>query len=88
MALTVVPATGVVLERILDDTYPLWHDGLSREGYGKLWAAQLKTPWGATHLDRVALQDGAVVGSDGFGFATRADGTHPDSRRARPRHRR
>jgi UDP-3-O-[3-hydroxymyristoyl] glucosamine N-acyltransferase len=26
--------------------------------------------------NRVVLQDGAVVGSDGFGFARRADGTH------------
>ncbi len=26
--------------------------------------------------DRVVVQDGAVIGSDGFGFATRADGTH------------
>jgi UDP-3-O-[3-hydroxymyristoyl] glucosamine N-acyltransferase len=26
--------------------------------------------------DRVVLQDGAVVGSDGFGFARRKDGTH------------
>lgn len=26
--------------------------------------------------DRVVLQNGAVVGSDGFGFATRPDGTH------------
>jgi UDP-3-O-[3-hydroxymyristoyl] glucosamine N-acyltransferase len=25
---------------------------------------------------RVVLQDGAVIGSDGFGFATKADGTH------------
>ena len=61
MSLNIVPAVGVVLERILDDTYQLWHDGLSREGYGKFWAAQLKTPWGATHLDRVALQDGPHV---------------------------
>jgi len=61
MSLNLVPAVGVVLERILDDTYQLWHDGLSREGYGKFWAAQLKTPWGATHLDRVALQDGPHV---------------------------
>ena len=30
MSLNVVPAIGVVLERILDDTYPLWHDGLPR----------------------------------------------------------
>jgi UDP-3-O-[3-hydroxymyristoyl] glucosamine N-acyltransferase len=26
--------------------------------------------------DRVVVQDGAVVGSDGYGFATRRDGTH------------
>jgi UDP-3-O-[3-hydroxymyristoyl] glucosamine N-acyltransferase len=26
--------------------------------------------------DRVVIQDGAVVGSDGFGFAKRSDGTH------------
>src|SRR5207247_8194505 len=26
--------------------------------------------------DRVVLQDGAVIGSDGFGFARRADGSH------------
>jgi UDP-3-O-[3-hydroxymyristoyl] glucosamine N-acyltransferase len=26
--------------------------------------------------DRVVVQNGAVIGSDGFGFATRADGTH------------
>jgi predicted N-acetyltransferase YhbS len=61
MSLNLVPAVGVVLERILDDTYQLWHDGLSREGYGKFWAAQLKTAWGAAHLDRVALQDGPHV---------------------------
>jgi predicted N-acetyltransferase YhbS len=58
MALTVVPAVGPVLERVLDDTFPLWHEGLSRENYGRYWTAQLKTPWSAAHLDRVALQDG------------------------------
>jgi GNAT superfamily N-acetyltransferase len=61
MPLQVVPATGAVLEHILDDTYSIWHDGLSREHYAKAWAAQLKTPWGQTHLDRVALVDGPHV---------------------------
>jgi GNAT superfamily N-acetyltransferase len=61
MALSVVPAVGAVLERILDDTYPLWHDGLSRENYGRYWTAQLRTPWGQAHLGRVALQDGPHV---------------------------
>ena len=61
MPLQVVPAVGPVLEQVLDDTHPLWHDGLSREHYAKQWAAQLKTPWGRQHLDRVALVDGPHV---------------------------
>ncbi|MCC7127056.1 MAG: GNAT family N-acetyltransferase, partial [Acidobacteria bacterium] len=76
MALRVVPATGPVLERILDDTFPLWHDGLSRENYGRWWAAQLRTPWGATHLDRVALQDGphTVASAKRYDLSYRIDG--------------
>jgi UDP-3-O-[3-hydroxymyristoyl] glucosamine N-acyltransferase len=31
---------------------------------------------GVTIGDRVVIQDGAVIGSDGFGFARRPDGTH------------
>jgi len=61
MPFHVVPATGAVLEQVLTDTFPLWNDGLSRENYAKNWAAQLKTPWGQSHLDRVALVDGPHV---------------------------
>ncbi len=61
MPFHVVPATGAVLEQVLNDTFPLWNDGLSRENYAKSWAAQLKTPWGQSHLDRVALVDGPHV---------------------------
>lgn len=53
-----VRAEGVLLERILDDTFPLWNDGLERGRYGAYNAAQLRTPWGARHLERVALVDG------------------------------
>jgi GNAT superfamily N-acetyltransferase len=57
-----VPATGEYLEQILDDTFPLWNDGLDRERYGRFWQAQLLTPWGSAHLDRVALvDDGRVI---------------------------
>ena len=56
-----MPATGGILQQILDDTHALWSDGLSREHYGKAWMAQLKTPWGQLHLDRVALVDGPHV---------------------------
>ena len=34
---------------------------------------------GCTLGARVVVQNGAVIGSDGFGFAPRADGTHEDS---------
>lgn len=61
MPFHVVPATGTVLEQVLNDTFPLWNDGLSRENYTKQWSAQLKTPWGQAHLDRVALVDGPHV---------------------------
>ena len=61
MPFHVVPATGAVLEQVLDDTFPLWNDGLSRANYAKSWAAQLKSPWGQSHLDRVALVDGPHV---------------------------
>jgi GNAT superfamily N-acetyltransferase len=61
MPLTLIPAVGPVLERVLDSTHPLWHDELGRENYARLWQAQLKTAWGAAHLDRVALVDGETL---------------------------
>jgi len=38
--------------------------------------AQVSIREGVVIGDRVVLQDAAVIGSDGFGFAKRADGTH------------
>lgn len=76
MALSVVPAQGAILERIHDDTFALWHDGLSRENYGRFWAAQLKTPWGSQHLDRVALIDGphVLASAKRYDLSLRIDG--------------
>lgn len=76
MPFQVVPATGAVLDQIIDDTYPLWNDGLPRPNYAKFWAAQLKTPWGQHHLDRVALVDGPHVLSSAkrYDFSLRIDG--------------
>jgi predicted N-acetyltransferase YhbS len=53
-----VAAEGPILDRILDDTYGLWHDGLARPAYGRFFAAQIATPWGRTHLRRFALVEG------------------------------
>ena len=76
MPFHVVPATGAVLEQVLNDTFPLWNDGLSRENYARNWAAQLKTPWGQSHLDRVALIDGPHVMSSAkrYHLSLRLDG--------------
>ena len=76
MPFRVIPAVGDVLERVLDDTFPLWGDGLSRQRYGTAWEGQLKTPWGAAHLDRVALVDGPHVVSSAkrYDLSLRLDG--------------
>jgi len=60
-ALSVVSAEGAVLERILDATFTIWHEGLSRAAYSRWWAAQLRTAWGAAHLKRLALVSGSEV---------------------------
>jgi len=59
-----VPAEGATLAPVLDATYEIWHQGLSRPAYGRLWVAQLATPWGRGHLRRLALVDrGEVLAS-------------------------
>jgi GNAT superfamily N-acetyltransferase len=54
---SLVPATGAILEAILDQTHPVWGEGLDRASYARYNAAQLKTPWGRSSLRRVALLD-------------------------------
>ena len=76
MPFQVVPATGPVLEQVLDDTHSLWADGMARDSYAKAWVAQLKTPWGRQHLDRVALVDGphVLASAKRYDFSMRFDG--------------
>jgi len=52
-----VVAEGPILEEILDATYPVWNEGLTRNAYAQWNAAQLRTTWGADHLRRFALLD-------------------------------
>lgn len=58
-------AEGELLERVLDSTYPVWHDGLSRRAYSQWNAAQLRTPWGRQRLTRFALlaDEGSLLAS-------------------------
>jgi predicted N-acetyltransferase YhbS len=71
-----IPATGPVLDQILDESWPQWGDGLTRQAYGQWNAAQLRTPWGRSHLTRVALvDDGRLLASaKRYRFAVRLDG--------------
>jgi GNAT superfamily N-acetyltransferase len=52
-----VIAEGQILEQIIDATFPIWSEGLTRDNYARWNAAQLRTPWGKTHLRRFALLD-------------------------------
>jgi hypothetical protein len=58
---TVIPAEGLILERILEATWPAWHEGLSRQAYARFDAAQMKTAWGRGHQRRFALMDGDEI---------------------------
>ncbi len=72
-----VPAEGSLLNRILDETYPVWNEGLTREAYGKWNAAQQRTPWGSEHLRRFALIDAAgtlLASAKRYRFAARLHG--------------
>ena len=65
-----------LLDRILDESWPQWGDGLTRPAYGQYNAAQLRTPWGQTHLARVALVEGGrlLTSAKRYRFTTRLDG--------------
>src|SRR5258708_6816437 len=56
-----VETEGSILDRVLDDTYDLWNDGLSRHAYGRFYTAQTATAWGRTHLRRLALMNGDEI---------------------------
>jgi GNAT superfamily N-acetyltransferase len=58
---SLVRATGPVLTAVLDETYPIWGEGLTRRAYGAYNHAQMETAWGRTHLQRLALVEGETV---------------------------
>jgi predicted N-acetyltransferase YhbS len=57
--MALVVADGRLLEQVLDLTYPLWNEGLTRHAYGQWNNAQTRTAWGRANLTRLALVDGA-----------------------------
>jgi GNAT superfamily N-acetyltransferase len=73
---TLIRAAGPVLEQILDETFPLWGDGLSRRAYGQWNQAQEQTEWGRGHLRRLALMDGhrLLASAKRYDLTLRLDG--------------
>ena len=57
--MNIVVADAALRRHILDHTFPIWNEGLSREAYGRWNDAQLRTEWGRTHLQRLAVLDDA-----------------------------
>jgi GNAT superfamily N-acetyltransferase len=76
-----VVADGPLREQILDLTYPIWNEGLTRRAYGQWNDAQMRTPWGQVHLARVALLDEAgapLASAKRYRFRARFDGQTVD----------
>jgi predicted N-acetyltransferase YhbS len=74
---TFVIADGALLDAILDLTYPVWNEGLSRTAYGQWNTAQLRTRWGRSRLHRFALLDGngeILASAKRYRFDVRLDG--------------
>ena len=69
-------ADGPRLERILDGTYPIWGEGLSRESYSAWNRAQMGTAWGRGRLRRVELRDGetSLSSAKRYDFRARVGG--------------
>jgi GNAT superfamily N-acetyltransferase len=75
--MTIVPADGRLLEGILDHTHSIWNEGLTRPAYGLWNAAQLRTPWARTHLQRYASVDDTgqlLATAKQYRFDVRVDG--------------
>jgi GNAT superfamily N-acetyltransferase len=63
--------------RILDHTFPIWNEGLSRDAYGQWNEAQLRTEWGRARLHRFALLDesgGLLASAKRYRFDVRVHG--------------
>ena len=75
--MNIVIADGPLLDQILGLTLDIWHEGLTERAYAQWNAAQLRTPWGRTHLQRFALVDDAghlLATAKRYRYRVRLDG--------------
>ena len=61
VVVTVIPAEGAILDRVLDARHRTSCLGLHRKPYGKFHAAQIKTAWGSRCQRPVALIEGEEI---------------------------
>ena len=61
----IVPAEGVILERVPDVTYPIWNGGRTRQAYGKLDCLLRRGRQRAWHLCSIALTVARRTANDG-----------------------
>jgi hypothetical protein len=61
VVITVIPAEGTFLDRVLDAHHRTSCLGLHRKPYGKFHAAQIKTAWGSRCQRPVALIEGEDI---------------------------
>lgn len=74
---TLITAERELRERIHDQTFPIWHEGLTRAAYGQWNEAQMRTAWGRERLHRLALVDDDnrwVASMKRYRFAARLGG--------------
>jgi len=53
-----IDADQPLIDRVMDDTFVIWSEGLDRAAYRRWDAAQRATPWGRANLSRVVLIGG------------------------------
>jgi ribosomal protein S18 acetylase RimI-like enzyme len=56
-----ITADAARIEEVLDGTYPIWNEELTRDAYSRWNRAQMDTGWGREHLRRLALLDGDML---------------------------
>jgi GNAT superfamily N-acetyltransferase len=64
-------------DRIQDETWAIWHEGLTRVAFGRWNEAQMRTAWGRDRLHRLALVDdegGWLTSMKRYRFEARLDG--------------
>jgi predicted N-acetyltransferase YhbS len=76
MSYRLVPAEGALLDQILRESHSLWSEGLSPAAYARYNHAQMRTPWGAAHLGRVALvrDETLIASAKRYDLSARLDG--------------